>query len=279
MVSYAGSFYVTISESTIITCEGGRPGHKFRTIIEYKEESWLGRAHFLLEGVIHTVFDSDANRCAEWTKVKHVPKDRVVAVFDGSWRGQYPLEARRPGLIPRGGRPQRRHALDGIIAEPVARPAPHSEHPLGGGVQADIGTSEEDWTTLVDLASLSVMPKTVRPLERQHPRESRKLWETVTENLVKKEFSEAYEGESQHRAAAARRGGRAEAQGYRVSTFRCVFSWPLTATRFVPRYFENDLDDGFVELTAEGRAAVEEELKEDSSYCIEGIDVAANLAT
>lgn len=33
-----GSFYVTVSESTIITCEGGKPGHKFRTIIEYKEE-------------------------------------------------------------------------------------------------------------------------------------------------------------------------------------------------------------------------------------------------
>ena len=63
-----------------------------------------------------------------------------------------------------------------------------------------------------------------------------------------------------------------------MSIFRCVFSWPLTATRFVPRYFENNLDDGFVELTADGRAAAEEELKEDSSYCIEGIDVAANLA-
>lgn len=36
-----GSFYVTVSESTIITCEGGKPGHKFRTIIEYKEEVCL----------------------------------------------------------------------------------------------------------------------------------------------------------------------------------------------------------------------------------------------
>lgn len=33
-----GSFYVTVGESTIITCEGGKPGHKFRTVIEYKEE-------------------------------------------------------------------------------------------------------------------------------------------------------------------------------------------------------------------------------------------------
>lgn len=33
-----GSFYVTISESTIITCTGGRHGQKFRAIMEYKEE-------------------------------------------------------------------------------------------------------------------------------------------------------------------------------------------------------------------------------------------------
>ena len=33
-----GSFYVTIGDSTIITVEGGKPGHKFRTVIEYKEE-------------------------------------------------------------------------------------------------------------------------------------------------------------------------------------------------------------------------------------------------
>ena len=35
------------------------------------------------------------------------------------------------------------------------------------------------------------MPKSVRPLSGQHPNESRKLWEHVTSNLLKKEFSEA----------------------------------------------------------------------------------------
>jgi oxysterol-binding protein-related protein 9/10/11 len=33
-----GSFYITVGETTIITCEGGKPGSKLRTIIEYKEE-------------------------------------------------------------------------------------------------------------------------------------------------------------------------------------------------------------------------------------------------
>lgn len=33
-----GSFYVTVSESTIITCTGGKHGPRFRTVVEYKEE-------------------------------------------------------------------------------------------------------------------------------------------------------------------------------------------------------------------------------------------------
>ncbi|KIY48496.1 hypothetical protein FISHEDRAFT_43286, partial [Fistulina hepatica ATCC 64428] len=79
-----GSFYATMCESTIITCSGGQVGAKYRAIIEYKEESWLGRAHFLLEGVIHVSHPSDP----EWAKVKAVPRDRVVAEFNGSWRGK-----------------------------------------------------------------------------------------------------------------------------------------------------------------------------------------------
>jgi oxysterol-binding protein-related protein 9/10/11 len=33
-----GSFYVTVGESSIITCSGGKDSRKFRSIIEYKEE-------------------------------------------------------------------------------------------------------------------------------------------------------------------------------------------------------------------------------------------------
>ena len=44
---------------------------------------------------------------------------------------------------------------------------------------------------LIDVSALQVLPKAVRPLERQQPRESRRLWESVTDKLMKKEFSEA----------------------------------------------------------------------------------------
>jgi len=48
--------------------------------------------------------------------------------------------------------------------------------------------------------------------------------------------------------------------------------------RFVPRYFDKDLEKGYADLTDEGRAAVEEEMKEDTGFCIEGIDTKATLA-
>lgn len=44
--------------------------------------------------------------------------------------------------------------------------------------------------------------------------------------------------------------------------------------RFVPRYFEQDIEQGYPTLTAEGWAAIEEELKEESSFCIEGSEEA-----
>ena len=185
-----GSFYVTVSESTVITCEGGKPGHKFRTIIEYKEESWLGRAHFLVEGVIHSVFDSDTNQCAEWTKVKHVPQNRVVAVFDGSWRGR--IRWKRVGT---GSYPSSDHT--GVTRSVSSSPSPSHvklptpQIPAASFSKADVSGAGEDWTPLLDLDGLEVIPKVVRPLEKQHARESRKLWETVTDNLMNKEFSEA----------------------------------------------------------------------------------------
>jgi hypothetical protein len=44
----------------------------------------------------------------------------------------------------------------------------------------------------------------------------------------------------------------------------------LCPCRFIPRYFENDWISGVPTLTAEGRKAVDEELNETWSSCIEG---------
>ncbi len=36
-----------------------------------------------------------------------------------------------------------------------------------------------------------MIPKVVRPLNEQHEMESRRMWDPVTQNLVKKEWNEA----------------------------------------------------------------------------------------
>ncbi|GBE87394.1 hypothetical protein BKA93DRAFT_743711 [Sparassis latifolia] len=195
-----GSFYVTMGEATIITCSGGAEGKKLRAIIEYKEESWLGRAHFLVEGVVHEYSPGETQHL-EWTRVKHVPQSCVVATFDGSWK--HLIRWRR------------------------------------------VDSTEN--ATLIDLSTLHAIPMSVRPLEKQHPRESRKLWENVTSGLLKKEYSEATKHklfiEQRQRDEAAERKRR--------------------GAKFIPQYFESDIDSGYPTLTAEGQKAVEEELEEE----------------
>ncbi|KAI0336723.1 hypothetical protein GY45DRAFT_1290568 [Cubamyces sp. BRFM 1775] len=203
-----GSFYVAIGDSTIITCSGGKDGQKLRAIIEYKEESWLGRAQFQCEGVIHT-YDPKESVHEEWTRVKHVPHERVLAVFDGSWRGRI-----------------RWKRVD----------APDSEY-----------------ATLIDLTPLHPVPKVVRPLEKQLPNESRKLWENVTSRLLKKEYSEA----TKHKLAIEQKQRDDTAERKRKGV------------KFVPRYFDPDISSGMPTLTEEGRKALEEELKEPADHKLE----------
>ncbi|KAG8955057.1 hypothetical protein FRC03_011290 [Tulasnella sp. 419] len=82
-----GSFYATMTDYTSITCTGSKSGQNLRALIEYKDESWIGKPQFLLEGCIHTYDpDSPKKEWETWTKVKHVPVKSVVATFSGSWR-------------------------------------------------------------------------------------------------------------------------------------------------------------------------------------------------
>ncbi|KAF9441610.1 hypothetical protein P691DRAFT_812344 [Macrolepiota fuliginosa MF-IS2] len=233
-----GSFYVTVSETTIITCTGGKPGTKFRAVIEYKEESWLGRAHFLVEGVIHTVHEGDTEH-EEWTKVKHVPTNRVVAVFDGSWRGH--IRWRRVGT---GSYPDVRSTSSSPSPSHERLPVP--EVPSHAASRVDVVHSDSDYSTLIDISALRVIPKEVRLLEKQLPHESRKLWENVTDNLLNKEYSEA----TKEKMAIEQRQRDEAAERKRKGV------------EFTPKYFEKDISAGYAELTEEGWKAVNEELTE-----------------
>ena len=141
---------------------------------------------------------------------------------------------------------------------------------------------EDEWKTLLDLSTLHVIPKVVRPLEKQEPRESRKLWEKVTNNLLKKEYSEAtkekieIEQRQRDEAAERKRKGLLYVFFFKWSRLRIFFT-EFFFDRFIPRYFVRNYDDGYAALTPEGLAAVEEELKEDTAYCIEDVDLKATL--
>lgn len=43
----------------------------------------------------------------------------------------------------------------------------------------------------MDLSQLNVLPKIVRPIEAQDPRESRRLWQTVTRAILDKKWGDA----------------------------------------------------------------------------------------
>lgn len=67
-------------------------------MIDYKDESWLGRPRFLLEGVIYK-YDPGNETHMSWTKCKQVPSDRVVVTFEGNWMKQikYKLKGEKVG--------------------------------------------------------------------------------------------------------------------------------------------------------------------------------------
>ncbi|VDB87927.1 unnamed protein product [Peniophora sp. CBMAI 1063] len=211
-----GNLWVSMCESTVVKCSGGAGATQLRAVLEYKEEGWLGKAQYAVEGVVFTYSEDEDATVSEWTKVKHVPRERVIAELEGSWRGV--LRWRR-------------------VNSPAA-----SNSSTSSGVSS---SPNGDWHTLIDLGALDAVPMTVRPLEAQLPNESRRLWQPLTQRLLAKEYSDATKAkiaieQKQRDDAAARK-----AKGI----------------TFVPAYFDADYSSGRPQLTAEGRKALDEELK------------------
>jgi hypothetical protein len=46
-------------------------------------------------------------------------------------------------------------------------------------------------TTLLDLSQLDVVPKSVRPLDKQDEMETRRFWDPVSQAIEKKEYKKA----------------------------------------------------------------------------------------
>ncbi|GHJ83931.1 hypothetical protein NliqN6_0333 [Naganishia liquefaciens] len=193
-----GSFYGTISDNVLVTCRGARPGKKLKTIIEYKDEPWLGKPKFALEGVIFS-YNPDKPEEEEWSKIKNVPADRILANLEGSWRKQ--IKYRRKG--------------------------------------------EKEWKVLIDLEQLDLTPRSVRPLEQQEERESRRLWDPVTSNMLSKNWSEATKQKQTIEQRQRDLANQRKQQG----------------VEHKPVYFEEDISTGKPILTSEGRKAFNAELE------------------
>ncbi|KAK8847695.1 hypothetical protein IAR55_005554 [Kwoniella newhampshirensis] len=83
-----GSYYGTISDQIQITCrEGEKSTTKLRALIDYKDESWIGKPRFLLDGIIYRYTVGDAEQ-EGWTKPKQVPADKIVGHIEGNWMKQ-----------------------------------------------------------------------------------------------------------------------------------------------------------------------------------------------
>lgn len=88
-----GSLWVAICDNLYVTCRGGKrdkgegdDGTRLRAIVEYKDESWITKAKYALEGAIYAYGPNDDPE--EYTSVKQIPLDKVLATFEGCWKGK-----------------------------------------------------------------------------------------------------------------------------------------------------------------------------------------------
>lgn len=75
-----GSLSVTVADTCFITC----PKNRMKVILQYLEESWLGKAQNRVLGIIFTYDPEDDGK----TRIKDVPEKDVLARLDGCWQDQ-----------------------------------------------------------------------------------------------------------------------------------------------------------------------------------------------
>ena len=59
---------------------------ELRVEIRVVRQSWLLKPKYLVEGIIYEYEDED--EIEDHVKAKHVPKESIVATFEGNWRGE-----------------------------------------------------------------------------------------------------------------------------------------------------------------------------------------------
>lgn len=175
------SLYATITECSYMTC----PKTKIKAIIEYKEEKWIGKPKFEIQGAIFN-YDPDNDNIL---KTKRVPRQNLLATIEGSWRSSINI------IYPDGQKQE-----------------------------------------LIDLTSLSVAEKIVKPIEEQEDTETRRTWQAVTESILAKDFNQATKHKQNIEEAQRVKAAERKAEG----------------VEFVPQLFKLPIVDGQPELTDKG---------------------------
>lgn len=75
-----GSLSVTVADTCFITC----PKNRLKVILNYLEESWLGKAQNRVLGVIFTYDPENDNK----TRIKDVQENDILARLEGSWQDE-----------------------------------------------------------------------------------------------------------------------------------------------------------------------------------------------
>ncbi|GAA5915706.1 hypothetical protein JCM6882_004120 [Rhodosporidiobolus microsporus] len=217
--------YATICDSTFVSVwpldeeerkKELKDGKKkrLRAIIAYQEESWITRPRFIVDGVVYESFPNEAAGANEATAGEDKRFTRAKQV------------------------PKER-----IVGT------------LEGNWRGEIKfkkAGESSSITLVDLLPLSVVPKTVAPLEDQDALETRRVWQPVSEALYKKDYSTA--SREKQRIEQEQRD-KAEERKKKGETYRPVF--------FEPEPDDLSEWDGRPRLTEAGKAVLERDFKAD----------------
>ena len=170
-----GALSISVADACFVTC----PRTRIKAILQYLEESWIGRSQYRVEGVIFR-YNPEKNTV---TKIKDVPQSDVLARINGSWHGKIYFT---------------KTTVSSSSASLSTAPATPSS-PL----------STEQPQLLIDITPLLPVAKKLPPEEDQLPNESRKFWHDVTTAILEKRFGDAtnlkHDIEERQRQKAAER--------------------------------------------------------------------------
>lgn len=100
-----GSLYASVQDTAVVSC--AKTGLK--AIIAYKDEPWIGKPKYALEGIIFRYNPTSASRTES---IRDIPEDAIVARLEGTWKGKIYIS---------GGKSSAKHVLIDVTDMPTIK--------------------------------------------------------------------------------------------------------------------------------------------------------------